>query len=255
MKNHPHPINAVEIERLLGSPQPEALPIILEIGCNDGADTTELLTVDGVSLYCFEPEPRALTRFHDKVLHIKDAEAAAKYLVEHYVKWPDMEDWSVIPYTMPNGRRLYLLPLALGKEVGKATFHQSGGTTQGAHLQDWDLSGSLKKPVGHKDRHKWCTFDRQITVPVTTLDACGFPYVDFMWIDVQGAEGDVFAGGKQTLKKTHFVYAEFNDWKKPLYEGDLNLDQTLAALGPAWEPLCLYEGYNVLCRNKEFTRA
>jgi hypothetical protein len=79
------------------------------------------------------------------------------------------------------------------------------------------------------------------------------PEVDFLWLDVQGGEADVFAGAVKTLRRTRFLYTEFNAWKKPLYEGDLTYDATLAALGPTWRPLALYEGYNLLLQNDALT--
>ena len=221
MLSYKRSISVPEIRGMTRTP-----PRILEIGCNDGTDTLLLAAIPDVELYCFECDPRPIARFQANE-------------------------------QMP--ARVQLFQYALGAADGKASFHQSGGTTQGAHLQDWDLSGSLKQPVGHKERHKWCNFDRTIEVEVRTLDSWAKQFipdlvVDFIWLDVQGAEGDVFAGGTETLKRTHYVYTEFNDWKKPLYEGDLNLSQTLAALGPAWAAVATYE-YNVLCVNKEFARA
>lgn len=216
-------ISPREIRSLL--PPTAEKPVVLEIGCNDGTDTENLLTIPGVMLHAFECDPRPIARFKDR---FKGREVVNLALHEY----------------------------AVSREDGTATFHQSGGTTKGAHLQDWDLSGSLKKPLAHTEYHKWCKFEHTITVETRRLDTWltffNPPTVDFIWLDVQGAEADVFAGGPETLARTRFIYTEFNHKQKPLYEGDLNLEQTIAALGPVWEPIGVYEGYNVLLKNNRF---
>lgn len=213
-------------------------PVVLEIGCNDGTDSMPLYNaIAGVRLFCFECDPRPLQRFYSR-------------LDPTYAYKPGC---GALLLEGPN-KRLTLLDVAVGNIDGEADFHQSGGTIDGAHLKDWDLSGSLKKPLGHLERHKWCKFEQTMKVTVTKLDtwwkAQGSPAIDFIWLDVQGAEGDVFDGGREALQRTHYVYTEFNDYKKPLYEGDLNQQQTLQRLGPDWEQVGIYEGYNLLCRNK-----
>ena len=55
--------------------------------------------------------------------------------------------------------------------------------------------------------------------------------VDFMWVDVQGAEDIVFSGGANTLTRTRYVHTEY---ATDLYEGQLNREQVLALFGPNW---------------------
>lgn len=50
-----------------------------------------------------------------------------------------------------------------------------------------------------------------ITVPTKTLDSCSYfegAPIDFIKIDVQGAELDILKGGKNTLRKTNYVLLE-----------------------------------------------
>ncbi len=68
-------------------------------------------------------------------------------------------------------------------------------------------------------------------------------------MDVQGAESDVIAAGRQTLGNTRFIYTEYSD--KELYEGQLSL-QAILDLLPSFEVVTKYprevEG-DVLLRN------
>jgi|GEM_PF-933783 len=218
LPSHKRHIAAEEVRALIG---PVAQPVVLEIGCNDGSDSRELAAaLPTARLHCFECDERALERFR----------------------------------RLPLPANLTLHTFAVGAKDGQATFHVSGGTNEATGRQDWDLSGSLKRPSGHKERYDWCSFDHTAVVEVRRLDSWladqRLPLVDFIWLDVQGGEGDVFAGAPKTLRRTRFIYTEFNAWKKPLYEGDLTYAGTLAALGPTWKPLALYEGYNLLLRNE-----
>jgi FkbM family methyltransferase len=199
-------------------------PLVLEIGCNDGDDSQDFLRqFERIQLHCFEPDPRPIAQFKARLQ-------------------PEMASG-----------RVHLHEYALGAEDGETTFWQSSGTTKGAHKQDWDLSGSTRKPTGHLKHSPWCKFDSQITVPLRRLDGVwqelGSPLIDFIWMDAQGGEGNVIAGGREALGRTRYVYTEYGHWREPLYDGQLNLDQTAAALGVDWQVVATYEGYNALFRN------
>lgn len=217
----------------MGTPR----PLILEIGCNDGVDSLRFLQLfPEARLYCFDPEPRATRAWRERM---------AAYVA---------------------AGRCELDEIALSCASGEAPFHQSSGTTAGAHKQDWDLSGSLNPPTGHLEQSPWCKFERTITVTTRTLDEVahekrllalpldGSPAIDLIWLDVQGGERNVLLGGPQTLAVTRYLYLEFNHWRKPLYAGQMNLQQTLDQLGDQWEPLGIYEGYNLLARNRRYGR-
>jgi hypothetical protein len=87
-------------------------------------------------------------------------------------------------------------------------------------------------------------------VPTLRLDDwCGennIDRIDFIWMDVQGAEGDVIAGASRILKKTRFLYTEYSN--NELYEGQLSLKQLLARL-PLFDVLATYPG-DVLLKNR-----
>ena len=52
--------------------------------------------------------------------------------------------------------------------------------------------------------------------------------VDFIWADLQGAEGDLVAGGQATLAKTRYLYAEYSN--EEWYEGQPTLQQLMDML-------------------------
>ena len=69
--------------------------------------------------------------------------------------------------------------------------------------------------------------------------------IDFMWVDVQGAEDIVFTGAEKTLTRTRYVYTEY---ATNLYEGQLNREQLLALFGPNWSIVHDYGG-DLLLKN------
>jgi 2-O-methyltransferase len=197
-------------------------PIILEIGCNDSTNTLWFLEIfDRPQIFCFEPEPRAIKKFNQKI------------------------------GDRPN---VSLFEIAIGAEDGEITFYQSDGENPQKHLQEtdgWDKSGSIRKPKDHLQVHPWVTFDRQIQVPMMSLDSWYAQSqidgsIDFIWMDTQGAEADVIDGGITTLAKTRFIYTEYNS--RELYENQLNLDRILAKL-PDFEVVRKYPD-DVLLKNK-----
>lgn len=201
-------------------------PTILEIGCNDGTHTLWFLEMfENPKVYCFEPDPRAIARFKRKV-----------------------------------GLRsnVNLAEIALSDYNGDVIFYQSGGQRSAEHAkvmpEGWDQSGSIRRPKEHLTAHPWVTFDEKILVPTSTLDTwCdkhGIEAVDFIWMDVQGAELDVFRGGKDTITKTRFIYTEYSD--NELYEGQPNLRQLIEYLDDFnFDVLTRYPG-DILFGSKQF---
>ncbi|MFG3594247.1 FkbM family methyltransferase [Bradyrhizobium sp. RDI18] len=96
-------------------------------------------------------------------------------------------------------------------------------------------------------------FDHPISVETRQLDdwcsEANLKHIDFIWMDVQGAESDVIAGGRHTLSNTRFVYTEYSD--QELHEGQQSL-QAILDLLPLFEVVTQYphgvEG-DVLLRN------
>lgn len=192
-------------------------PTILEIGCNNGSDTLALLRVmPQAKIYCFEPEPRAVARFKEQ-------------LGSHLDK-------------------VRLFEIAVSDRTGQIDFHSSGG----GNLPDgWDQSGSIRRPKNHVIEYPWVKFEKTIAVSTCRLDDwCaenGVDQIDFIWMDVQGAEGDVIAGASKILESTRFLYTEYSN--NELYDGQPSFRNLLARV-PSFDVVARYPG-DVLLRNRK----
>jgi 2-O-methyltransferase len=202
-----------EIATLINKPE----PTVLEIGCNNGDDTLSLLkAMPRAKLYCFEPDLRAARRFKERLgsdLH-----------------------------------KVVLTEIAVSDRTGTIDFHPSSG---GDLPEGWDQSGSTRRPKNHLIEYPWVKFDKTITVNSCRLDdwcfSNGVKDVDFIWMDVQGAEGDVITGAPDILRRTRFLYTEYSDTET--YEGQPSLTRLLAML-PSFKIVARYPG-DVLLKNSE----
>jgi hypothetical protein len=88
----------------------------------------------------------------------------------------------------------------------------------------------------------------------TWLEAAGMRHtgvVDFIWADLQGAEGDMVLGGTQTLRQTRWLFTE--TYHVEMYEGQLTTDQLCAVLRLiGFEPERRYPSENMLFKNMRF---
>lgn len=144
-------------------------------------------------------------------------------------------------------------PIALSDKNETRTFYMSSGKathdTDRQHLDnDWSSSSSLKRPTGHLHLHKWITFPRTCEVQCMRLDdveSLAETTIDFIWVDVQGAEDLVFSGATGVLSRTRYVYTEY---ATGLYEGQLNRDQLLRMFGTRWSIVHDFGG-DILLKN------
>lgn len=208
---------------------------VLEIGANDGEDTLELLRAFPEShIFAFEPDPRPIARFRALVTEVTLIPMAAS---DHNGREPWFASHGCIPQ-----RSLNWHPWA--EEV----------------KTDWDLSGSVCRPTGHLKSSPWVEFQEEGTIPCTTLDTwletTEIDSIDFVWMDVQGAEHKVLQGGKEAFKHTRWLYTEFFDrylMQRDIdeqYEGQPSLGGIMALL-PGWTVRAFYQGENVLLENLE----
>ena len=193
-------------------------PVILEIGANCGQSTVTFTEqMPNATVYCFEPDPRAISKF--------------KRMIQH-----------------PN---VHLIEAAVGANSGHVMFNQSSGAE---HIDPagWDHSGSIRKPKTHLEVWPWVKFEHQIPVPLLRLDDWAVDNhindVDFIWADVQGAESDLLIGAQKILNRTRFFYTEFSD--EEWYEGQINF-VTLCALLPGFTLLHKYSHDALFISDKE----
>jgi FkbM family methyltransferase len=205
----------------------KSLPIstFVEVGCHFGTDTEDFRKFHPNSrIVCFEPDVRNI-----KVLKERGIDKICE-----------------------------LHEVALSDTNGTSSFYLSSGDSRGRvpekilQENDWSCSSSLKKPTGHLYMHPWITFNNQINVETRRLDdidSLKNTNIDFMWVDVQGAEDLVFSGAKETLKRTRYLYTEYSNHE--LYEKQLNRDSILKLIGDGWNVLFDYGG-DILLHNMNF---
>lgn len=162
--------------------------LFLELGAHQGGDTAWLAEVPEVTLHAFEPDPR-------------NVQPTRPNVTVHRAAVSDRD-----------GRgRLILSREGWGR--------------------DWTYSSSLRQPKNHLQRYP-VTFGDAVEVEIVALDTFyrrqRLELVDFVWADVQGAEGDVVRGGLGALRNTRYLYTEYSD--DELYEGQATLAELLALL-------------------------
>ncbi|MGA2270725.1 MAG: FkbM family methyltransferase [Bryobacteraceae bacterium] len=124
------------------------------------------------------------------------------------------------------GDRAELVPLALSDRVGTAVFHISSGRPPEEFVgNDWNYgnkSSSLLAPaMPDQPMFGWLEFKESIIVPTDNVDRfCALRQItriDFIHLDVQGAEYLVLAGAEKMLPRTTALWLEVSDER--LYSG------------------------------------
>lgn len=202
------------IKQKFSGPEPK---VFLELGAYDGTDTVKLASLPGVTLHAFEPDPRNK------------------------------------PQNAANGRlfpnvSLYRAAISDHCGVSPLTLSKTGWG------QEWKQSSSIHQPKAHLQRYP-VTFGETIEVPCTTLDAfcdaAEIGVIDFIWCDIQGAEGEMVRGGRKALARTRYLYTEYSD--DEMYEGQATLAELMEML-PGWRVLELWPD-DVLLENRRLCPA
>jgi len=183
--------------------------LILEIGANDGTHTIWFKELfPHATIHCFEPDPRAVSRFE-----VKTAGLTGVHLHQHVIS----------------------------NKVGEIDFFPSVQQVTGDDTRPWDCSGSIRQPTMHLEVHPNIEFGAPVKVSTSTLDQwccdAAVDDIDFIWMDVQGAELDVLSGAAETLRNVHYLYTEYS--VVPLYANAPSLRQILDAL-PGFRPHLRY---------------
>jgi len=182
----------LELPRLF---QRDAALTIFDIGACEGEDSIRYSKLYPRShVYTFEPLPenQALVLEHFKHYQVKNAE---------------------------------LVSCALSNKTGTAEFHVSSGKPP--HLfegENWNYgnkSSSLLSPASNEPMFGWIEFKKAITVSCKTLDEfCqerNIRCIDFIHMDVQGAETLVLQGASLMLNNITAIWLEVSEQR--LYQG------------------------------------
>jgi len=209
-------------------------PVILELGSYDGHDGKRFLDLFlDCRLWAWEADPRNIGLCRRTL-----ADTRASVLGQAIHHYDGVCPWYGSSGTPPDSYSGPPLPKA----------------------NDWDQSSSIHAPTGHLDFSPWVTFpeSRRSTVPCMRLDtwlesveAFGDILVDFIWADLQGAEGDMVLGGVRTLSRTRYLYTE--SYATPMYDTQLTTAELSAVMRVLdFELVAHYPSENVLFRNKRF---
>ncbi len=161
---------------------------IVEVGAADGTDTV-----------------RYARRFPDAIIHAFEPMNANCTTIVAAVRAARIE------------KRVRLHKVALTDRESTADFWLSGGTTPSGE-KNWAYSNSLLPPKDHLQIFPWCTFAK-VEIETARLDQIlpADPVIDFMHIDVQGAELLVLEGAGNLLKATKSIWLEVSH--REMYEG------------------------------------
>jgi FkbM family methyltransferase len=170
----PYDLVQLDVERHLHKylhVPPEKISQIIIVGACDASEVRRMRQVYSQAQFlCFEPNPQSFQK-----------------VVDTYARCP----WVTVR------------KLAVSDAPGHECFYEL----------DMPGNGSLLKP----DVDLWSSTVRwknknmtSFEVELSTLDreASSLETIDLLWMDVQGAEGKVLAGGPETLKRTKAVFLE-----------------------------------------------
>lgn len=148
------------------------------------------------------------------------------------------------------GGKATVVHAAVGDKDGETPFISSGS---------WPLSGSVKQPKEHLKSYPWIPWQPPVTIPMVKLDSIfaqnGLTKIDFLWLDAQGSEDLVIAGGQEALKRTRYFYTETYETQE--YEGQIGRDEIHRRLPGRWREVDFWVGDiagsgNVLFCNMDF---
>jgi len=171
-------------------------PIIIDIGTNDGGEIVDFLQQYPEStVYAVEADPEPFKRLQKR---------------------------------FSGDNRVKCFNMAIADTNGRISFNCSSGfltEEQKRTNVQHDYSGSILAPKLHLELAPGVKFEKKIDVTCMTLDSFleshDLDMPDFIWMDVQGAEFNVFKGGTKTLKNVKAIYTEYG--LVEYYEGQKNL--------------------------------
>jgi len=164
-------------------------------------------------------------------------------------------DYRIIPNFWRNNANhvmdIKLNQAAIGNKDGEVIFNLSGGeeSRPGHFKQAFYGSSSIRKPKKTAEYWPDMTFEESKVKCYkfdTYYNEVKPGIIDFIWADIQGAEGDLIDGGQEALSKTRYLYTEYSN--DELYEGEVGLDEILKRLPGSWTVIEDY-GSDILLKN------
>jgi FkbM family methyltransferase len=182
-------------------------PCLVEIGAHYGEDTLRFLeTFPKCSIHCFEPDPRNIEIFKE------------------YIDYDNV----------------YLYPIALSNTTGTANFYQSYDVKDSivsvpekySFIEQSDYNNNIATGSGASSLKKG--FDKILSTCKVDTDTYhnwsqqnDISYVDFCWVDVQGAEFEVILGMGNQIQYIKHIWMEYGESQ---YDGALSFDETKSLL-------------------------
>ena len=183
-------------------------PVVVEVGSHYGEDTREFLDeFEQIKIFCFEPDPRNI-------------QIIKKYLDTTRINFYEC----AVSDQDKEGVDFYMATKAPPKDVPKKYQWIS---REDYHNLNLNRSGASSLKSGHQ------ALDEGLKTKVRTikLDTWAsdndIDFVDFIWIDVQGAEKEVLKGATEVLKNTKYLYMEYGEMG---YNDSMSLEQTIELL-------------------------
>ncbi|WP_026777532.1 FkbM family methyltransferase [Polaribacter sp. Hel_I_88] len=125
-----------------------------------------------------------------------------------------------------NLKNMHTFELGLSSKIGEATFYVSSGKPENKDIPSdnstsfGNKSSSLYKPGKTKEIHPWLQFNESITIKTETLEnfctTKKISLIDFIHMDVQGAELMVLEGSNDMISNIKSVWLEVEEIE--LYE-------------------------------------
>jgi len=137
---------------------------------------------------------------------------------------PNPETYHTLTKKFTGRPEVTVSDLALGRTPGKARFYElslaGNGSLLEPNVEDWAVA------TKQSDKSMTCF---EVTVSTLDWEAASLPSIDLLWMDVQGAEGEVLAVASETLKRTKAVLSEVALVSSP-YKGALLFPELKAQL-------------------------
>ena len=130
---------------------------------------------------------------------------------------PCTDAFDVLVGKFLNNASVTLFKVACGEQEGEFDMYVS--------KDNQGQSNSLLKPELHIFQHPEVKFNEMETVKVMPMDKLEFDRKDYnlLVMDVQGAEGMVLKGAKETLPFIDYIYTECN--RDETYSGNMQIDE------------------------------